>query len=391
MRIKVVFGNFRYRECDNLALYLEKMAREGWIFRDWRLGMVFEKEEPQKLEYAVEVFSEGNENDTKPEPETEEFAVYCREAGWELVSSRKKLCIFRKLSQDAAPIMEPEERYRSIKKAERESGGRWAIFICILGLSLLNGLRTDNPGEWIFDNLELALWITLFCLFIYKLTWFLDFRYWTAKARRALDMGAEPFYGKEGTWIYLWIQLRWLLPYLIALVYLTHTFLAGDKISGGLLLTIFIVVVFYKGWVGLLKPQRYRHEMAFMMILLILPVMVYGLWLGLVLAAPKEEEKIETAYGDGSVSIEEDKKGIMGRAVTYEITPADSSLLPEESVTCELYETPHAWLLDRMEELWSKESGKEMLIRDPGRMLRISGMDQLDADQILFIREALKI
>ena len=94
MRRKVIFGNFRYRECDNLALYLEKMARQGWIFKDWRLGMVFEKEEPQNLEYAVEVFSEGNENDTKPEPETEEFVVYCREAGWELVSSRKKLCIF---------------------------------------------------------------------------------------------------------------------------------------------------------------------------------------------------------------------------------------------------------------------------------------------------------
>ena len=70
----------------------------------------------------MEVFSEGNENDTKPEPETEEFAVICREAGWELVSSRKKLCIFRKIYQDAAPIMELEERYRNIKKAERESG-----------------------------------------------------------------------------------------------------------------------------------------------------------------------------------------------------------------------------------------------------------------------------
>ena len=56
MRRKVIFGNFHYRECDNLALYLEKMARQGWIFKDWRLGMVFEKEEPQNLEYAVEVF-----------------------------------------------------------------------------------------------------------------------------------------------------------------------------------------------------------------------------------------------------------------------------------------------------------------------------------------------
>ena len=120
MRRKVVFGNFRYRECDNLALYLEKMAREGWIFRDWRLGMVFEKEEPQKLEYAVEVFSEGNENDTKPEPETEEFAVYCRQAGWELVSSRKKLCIFRKLSQDAAPIWN-RRNGTEVSKRQREN------------------------------------------------------------------------------------------------------------------------------------------------------------------------------------------------------------------------------------------------------------------------------
>ena len=127
------------------------------------------------------------------------------------------------------------------------------------------------------------------------------------------------------------------------------------------------------------------------MILLILPVMVYGLWLGLVLAAPKEEEKIETAYGDGTVSIEEDKKGIMGRAVTYEITPVDSSLLPEETLTCELYETPHTWLLNRMEELWTKEAGKEILIRQQNTLVRISGADQLDEEQILFIRQALKL
>lgn len=391
MRRKVIFGNFRYRECDNLALYLEKMARQGWLFKDWRLGMVFEKGEPQKLEYAAEVFQEGNENDTKPEPQTEEFAVYCREAGWELVSSRKKLCIFRKISPDAAPIMEPEERYRNIKKAERESGGRWAIFICILGLSMINGLRTNNPGEWIFDNLSLALWITLFCLFIYKLIWFLDFRYWTAKARRALDMGADPFYGKEGEGIYLWIQIRWLFPYVIALVYLALTFLAGDEISGGLLLTIFTVVVLYKVWVALMKPKRYHHEMAFMMIFLILPVMIYGLWLGLVLAAPKEEKTIETEYGDGTILIEKNTRGIMGRAFTYEITPADTSLLPEECVTCELYETPHTWLLDRMEELWAKEAGKEMFIRQQNTLIRVSGADQMDKDQILFIRQVLKL
>lgn len=53
---KRVFAFYRYTECDSMAAYLEEMARKGWHFSGWRLGMIFEKGEPENTEYAVEVF-----------------------------------------------------------------------------------------------------------------------------------------------------------------------------------------------------------------------------------------------------------------------------------------------------------------------------------------------
>lgn len=56
---KRVFAFYRYTECDSMAAYLEGMARKGWHFSGWRLGMIFEKGEPENTEYAVEVFQKA--------------------------------------------------------------------------------------------------------------------------------------------------------------------------------------------------------------------------------------------------------------------------------------------------------------------------------------------
>ena len=44
---KRVFRNFRYSECDDFAAYLSKMASNGWHFKGWRFGLIFEKCEPE--------------------------------------------------------------------------------------------------------------------------------------------------------------------------------------------------------------------------------------------------------------------------------------------------------------------------------------------------------
>ncbi len=83
MKKRVVFKKYHYRECDSFADYLERMAAKGWIFKGWKLGLVFYKDQPRKETYAVEIFPEGDENDKRPEPNTQEYARYCEEAGWE--------------------------------------------------------------------------------------------------------------------------------------------------------------------------------------------------------------------------------------------------------------------------------------------------------------------
>ena len=67
MNKRVVFKKYHYRECDSFADYLERMAAKGWIFKGWKLGLVFYKDQPRKETYAVEIFPEGDENDKRPD------------------------------------------------------------------------------------------------------------------------------------------------------------------------------------------------------------------------------------------------------------------------------------------------------------------------------------
>ena len=59
MKKRVVFKKYHYRECDSFADYLERMAAKGWIFKGWKLGLVFYKDQPRKETYAVEIFPDG--------------------------------------------------------------------------------------------------------------------------------------------------------------------------------------------------------------------------------------------------------------------------------------------------------------------------------------------
>ena len=132
MKKRVVFKKYHYRECDSFADYLERMAAKGWIFKGWRLGLVFYKDQPRKETYAVEIFPEGDENDKRPEPNTQEYARYCEEAGWELVDSTGKFCVFRKIREDAVPIVTEEERYENVRKAEWKSFGGKFFLSCFM-------------------------------------------------------------------------------------------------------------------------------------------------------------------------------------------------------------------------------------------------------------------
>ena len=96
-KTKTILKGFDYMHCDDFTKFLSEMAVKGWHFKEWGVGLKFEQGEPEKVTYAVEVFTDASENDMRPEPHTQEFAEYCEAAGWKLVDAKQKFCIFKKV------------------------------------------------------------------------------------------------------------------------------------------------------------------------------------------------------------------------------------------------------------------------------------------------------
>lgn len=141
---KRVFSNFDYRECDAFSEYLHKQSLQGWHFKEWKLGLVFEKGEPKDITYTVEVFPNGAEMDLRPGENVKEYAEFCDRAGWKLLDSQRKFCIFKRIDDNAVLLKTWENR----KRRELEQGealsfgncksmtvfGRYFFFLFIVGM-----------------------------------------------------------------------------------------------------------------------------------------------------------------------------------------------------------------------------------------------------------------
>lgn len=204
---KTVHKVFSYRNCDDFAAYLNHMAREGWHFKEWRAGLVFEKGEPENAVYAVEIFSNAEETDTRPLPETKEFAEYCEAAGWEFVDAIRKFTVFKKIREDAVPILTDEERFEAISKADGQSVWRW------LGISfawcLMQIFEFSSGFKYsIFRNRELIAAGTWFLLFILAAARGAQFLCWKRRCVRRMDQELKLFFGRDASdkwdlWLYL--------------------------------------------------------------------------------------------------------------------------------------------------------------------------------------------
>lgn len=194
---KHVYPNFRYIECDDFAAYLEKMASEGWILDSWPSSLKFRKEEPQELHYAVDIFPKTTDNDMSPTPATEEFAEYCRAAGWEFIDSRRKFCVFKQIRDDAVPIETEEEKFRNVTKAEGNlSLGNMIVDVALSVLWISEGLTLSFP-EWFFSNFYLLIMVIWGAMGVGSVISYLSFIIFRQRTYRLIEVGEQVYYGKH--------------------------------------------------------------------------------------------------------------------------------------------------------------------------------------------------
>ena len=236
-RFKRVFKYYRYIESDAFAQYLHEMSLKGWHLKEWKFWLEFEKGECQDIEYAVEVFPKGSEMDVKPGRDAEEYAEYCRAAGWELVDGRRRFCIFRKISEDATPIVTEEERFSNICRAEWRW---WLIRLLTTGVVYATsavGITWSAFVIMLFSNAILFVLLMLAVLPVYEILQCIGLTVWQVKARRKIRRGERPFYGK-------W-RGRYVLYGIAVLMLAGLTFVWGSEGTAGSAVVLWI-------WIGII-------------------------------------------------------------------------------------------------------------------------------------------
>lgn len=366
-RFKRVFKYYRYIESDAFAQYLHEMSLKGWHFKEWKFWLEFEKGESQDIEYAVEVFPKGSEMDVKPGMDAEEYAEYCRAAGWELVDGRRRFCIFRKISESALPIVTEEERFSNICRAE----WRWCL-LSLLTTGVIYGTSAVRfTGSafviMLFSNAILFTLLTLALLPVYEVLQCIGMAVWQVKAWRKIRRGDRPVYGKRRKMYVLYAFMILMLAGL--------TFVWGSEGTAGSAVVLWI-------WIGIImavlaglwfyRPSRRENWVLQIVAGLGIGIILFG---GLsasltggsmdreeMLSAAQKLPLVLTDYSrtdeEITFSYYEERSSILGTmlsgTIEYGYPPEGGGAVGEEQerLSYTVYRTDIPWLLD---QVWQEE------------------------------------
>jgi len=377
---KTIYRLFSYAQCDKLARYLSNMAAEGWHFREWKAGLVFEKGEAKQIEYAVEVFQSKNINGEKPKTNLKELTEYCEAAGWKFITAKDDFHIFQKISETAVPIVEKEERIKNIgKKIVMEKLVLWlySVLICLC----MGSDPIRNPEFMFFQGTLIFLPLILFLGFFVHSFCFVGAFLWR-KSKQFLVSDS----------VQLVIYLIWEVILLVLLLVNHQVKAAG--IAFILFLLTYLIYISYK--VADRRVQRILHAC-------MLTFIVFG-DMNLELPAPTKnmelmlvQEDYKEIEGEFTEGFYMETRGVLGsmrrgssiyRGEKYEELYRDDLGL-DAYLTYTIYQSEHDWVLDL---IWKKASEKlpEASSDDTKKweaIKAISGEVQLDYEPLLHFEQ----
>lgn len=389
--VKRRFKYFKYRECDAFAKYLEEQAAKGWHFKEWRLGLVFEKGEPRKVKYSVEVFPKGDDRDSRPEKDAEEFAEYCEAAGWKLIDGQRKFCIFKATQRDAVPIATPEERYENICKAERER--LWGPLVYVPFVWIMFLVMWGDGYKFLFQNSDLLFAIIMMLLVFGSIADGLSVLLWRRKKKRQIAEGENPIYKKTIGIHYS--EVFWLGLTIVNVIRVMEAENGGVKeniLIALLPVAPIFAIALSAALASYLKPSV-EHRMLLQILLGFGGILVMGGVLSVLLrqdssipvsktTAPLLLEDFQEVTGERFISAEESET-FLGKKYDYYLSYGNGEL---RSVQMQYKgcESPYKWVIDQVWKTREKWSGFEYA----GDSENTDVLDKVDCTELWGAQEA---
>ena len=179
---------YSYYDHAGIARHLEDMARQGWqLEKAGSTFFTYHRCDPAELHYAVVYFPKASQFDPEPPAEQREFWELCKATGWELVTSRYQMQIFRNPAPDAIPIeTDPVVQVENVRAAMKKGAvrGNWVLLICSC-LQIWLQFRTYSIRDFLTQGFALSavlIWLMLGINAIVELT---AYYRWYRKAKAA--------------------------------------------------------------------------------------------------------------------------------------------------------------------------------------------------------------
>lgn len=243
-KYKRCFVNFAFYDRENLEVYLEAQAAQGWMvkkIRLWSASILFERIEPTRRHFCV-VFHKNKIDFANLTPDQQEFVAYCQHTGWNPAACTNRMAIFYNEAEEPIPIQTyPLMEVQSIRAATKDLGldnllfqaAAYIFFLLLYSLLFLlmpvNALTGNNNFASFFLIVILNLTVSLPEVLAYHL--------WYRKARIMAAHGSFPESKSS-----LGILFSTLLA-LFATICLTAIFLTNTHPTLTMIANIFIAVV----------------------------------------------------------------------------------------------------------------------------------------------------
>ena len=356
---KTTFKAFDYMHCDDFARYLEEMAVKGWHFKEWGAGLKFEKGEPQRVTYAVEVFTKASENDLRPEPNTQEFAEYCEAAGWKLIDAKQKFCIFKKVDENAVEILTPEERVKNAFKAT--VGFSHIILLILYWINIM--IRWNNINDYFAENVfsvmsyfSVAIWGMLFFVELNEMIYAFIARHRLLKSVKngeKIYIGSNPLGKKK-------IDHAWMHWFISFTMFAFMLFMLEDTSMKIYMMLVFSITIVFSVLLAKFRPDSTTNIMIqiiyIFVFFVVIVVMAFTIFSGNKADRMSRDEAIEyvplkiSDYRQFEDEIDDisiyEEKNMLGSRENYFVFGE------KESIRYEIYRTEHDWILDR---IWNNE------------------------------------
>lgn len=182
---------YAYYDHAGIVRHLEDMARQGWQLE--KAGSVFwtyRRCKPAELRYAVVYFSKASQFDPEPPAEQREFWELCKATGWELVTNRYQMQIFRNPAPDAIPIeTDPVVQVENVRAAMKKGSARanWCLLICSLLQLWLQFRSAYTIRDFLTQGFALSAVLIWLMLGIKAVVELIGYYHWCRKARTAAE------------------------------------------------------------------------------------------------------------------------------------------------------------------------------------------------------------